>query len=100
MSRKLVQAFIGSTKTLTSIKTEIDEEFVNNNIKLEELEVKRNTKETFHFIALIKPSQSTTKIKNILNKIGKVSWFVVITGKTATQKKHKKWVPKTRKVKL
>jgi hypothetical protein len=99
MSRKLIQAFIVSTKTLTIIKKEIDQEFVNNDIKLEKLEVKKNIKGTYSFVAVIKLSQSTIKIKNILNKIGKVSWFIVVTGKSATQKKHKKWSPKTRKVK-
>ncbi len=100
MPRKLVQAFVGSTKTLSEMKKEIDQQFVDHQIKLEELEVKKNIKGTFHFIALIPPSQSTTKIKNVLNKIGKVSWFAVITGKSATQKRHKKWAPKTRKTKV
>jgi hypothetical protein len=100
MSRKLVQAFIVSpTNTLPNIKKEIDQGFVENDIKLEELEVKKNIKGTFHFVALIKQSQSTAKIKKVLNKIGNVSWFVVITGKTATYKRHKKWEPKNSKSK-
>jgi hypothetical protein len=96
MPRYLVQAFLVSTKTLTTIKKEIDQQFVDNNIKLNELEVKKNLKGTFNFVALIPSSQSTTKIKTVLNKIGKVTWFVVISGKAATQKRRKKWEPKTR----
>jgi hypothetical protein len=98
MPRKLVQAFVASTKTLSEMKKEIDQQFVDHEIKLEELEVKKNLKGTFHFVALIPPSQSTTKIKTVLNKIGKVGWFAVISGKAATQKKRKKWEPKTGKL--
>ena len=99
MSRKLIEAFIESSKTLKNIKQDIDQEFVNNNIKIEEMEIKKNITRTFSFVALIKSSQSPTKIKKLLNKIGTVKWFIVVTGTAATKKRHKKWNPKVKTMK-
>ncbi len=97
MPKYLVRAYVNTTKKLTSFKKEIDQSFVNNDVKLEELEIKRLDKGSLSFVSLISNSKYSSKIKKILNKLGKVTWFVVISGTSATKKKHKKWAPKLNK---
>jgi hypothetical protein len=79
MKRYITQLFIDTDLSLSNLKNEIFEKILYKNIKIERCQLKRMPKydgeNVFSFTA--SSTKSLPILKNLFNKIGNVSWFVI-----------------------
>lgn len=99
MTKKLLRVVVETEITLPEFKREIDNQFIDNNIKIKELKMSRSVKNCINFVAIIENSQKPNKIKNILNKMGKIKTYYLVSGTSVKKAKLKNKINKTRKSK-
>lgn len=90
MKRYITQLFINTDLSLSELRHEIFEKISSKNIKIERCQLKRMPKydgeNAFSFIA-----SSTIRLpilKNLFNKIGDVTWFVIVSDNDYKHSKH------------
>lgn len=100
MKRYITQLFIDTELSLPNLKKEIFEKIESKNISIERYQLKKMPKykeneykelNVYSFVASSTKKLST--LKNLFNKIGHVSWFVITSDNDYKHSKHPQLKP-------